>query len=78
MDGYVYYDFKRKEQTQPQPQTQPSYAQQSAEVDWELAIGIGLVIGGVVIIVATIVEDFFSAGAGVIDDPATIGFGCFC
>jgi hypothetical protein len=34
-------------------------------------IGTGLVVTGGAIVVATIVEDFFTAGTGVADDPAS-------
>jgi RHS repeat-associated protein len=37
--------------------------------------GIGLVIGGTVIIVATLAEDVATGGAGIADDPASIGLG---
>ncbi|MBA8879727.1 LysM peptidoglycan-binding domain-containing protein [Phyllobacterium myrsinacearum] len=47
-------------QAQPQPGT-----------NWKKVVGVGLVVTGGVIIVATVVEDFFTAGAGVADDPAS-------
>jgi len=43
--------------------------------DWGPAAAVGAVIGGVVIIVGTLVEDVFTAGAGFADDPVTLGAG---
>lgn len=39
--------------------------------NWSRVIGTGLVVTAGVIVVATLVEDFFTAGAGVADDPAS-------
>jgi hypothetical protein len=39
--------------------------------NWSRVIGTGLVIGAGVIVVGTLVEDFFSGGVGVADDPAS-------
>lgn len=39
--------------------------------NWTRVIGTGLVIGAGVIVVGTLVEDFFSGGVGVADDPAS-------
>lgn len=39
--------------------------------NWYRVIGTGLVVTAGVIVVATIVEDFFTAGAGTVDDPAS-------
>lgn len=39
--------------------------------NWGRVIGTGLVIGAGVIVVGTLVEDFFSGGVGVADDPAS-------
>lgn len=39
--------------------------------DWGKVIGVGLVVTAGVIVVGTLVEDFFTAGVGVADDPAS-------
>ena len=43
----------------------------ATSTNWGPVIGTGLVITAGVIVVATIVEDFLTAGAGTIDDPAS-------
>ena len=40
-------------------------------VNWQKAAGTALIVGAGVIIVGTLVEDFFSGGAGIADDPAS-------
>jgi LysM repeat protein len=52
------------------PSAQPLRAPQPS-IEWSRVIGAGLVIAGVAIVVGTLVEDFFTAGAGVADDPAS-------
>ena len=42
-----------------------------SSIAWDRVIGTGLVVTGCAIVVATIVEDFFTAGAGAADDPAS-------
>jgi hypothetical protein len=54
----------------PGPSAQPLRAPQPA-TQWRHVIGAGLVLVGVTVVVATLVEDFFTAGAGVADDPAS-------
>jgi hypothetical protein len=41
------------------------------DVNWTKAAGTALIVGAGVIIVGTLVEDFFTGGAGVADDPAS-------
>ena len=41
------------------------------QTDWARVIGTGLVVTAGVIVVATLVEDFLTAGVGVADDPAS-------
>jgi hypothetical protein len=62
----------------PKPQQPPLITQpQRVEVpspeptNWNRTIGTGLVIGAVVIVVGTIIEDVFTAGVGMADDPAS-------
>ena len=38
--------------------------------------GVGYILCGAVVVVATICEDFGTCGGGIADDPVTIGFGC--
>jgi hypothetical protein len=49
-----------------------SQQQERSTVSWEKAIGVGLVATCLIVTTATLVEDFFTAGAGVADDPATL------
>lgn len=52
------------------PRAQPLRAPRSAPTtNWNQVIGTGLMITGTAIIVGTLVEDFFTAGVGVADDP---------
>lgn len=56
------------------PQAQPLRVPQtvpSPGVNWQKVLGTGLVITAGVIVVGTLVEDFFTVGAGVADDPAS-------
>jgi hypothetical protein len=56
------------------PSPQPIRVREPAPApptNWGTVIGTGLVVTSCVIVVATIVEDFLSAGAGTIDDPAS-------
>jgi hypothetical protein len=50
----------------PQPLRQAEPA-----VNWNKVIGTGLVLVAGAIVVGTLVEDFFTAGAGTVDDPAS-------
>lgn len=52
------------------PSAQPEHVQQPSPV-WNRVIGAGLVAGAVVLVAGTLVEDFFTAGAGVADAPAS-------
>jgi len=52
------------------PSAQPERVQQPGS-SWSKLIGVGLVAGAVVVVVGTLVEDFFTAGAGTVDDPAS-------
>jgi hypothetical protein len=58
---------------QPKRQSDPvsSTPQGESSIAWDRVIGTGLVVTGGAIVVATIVEDFFTAGTGVADDPAS-------
>lgn len=58
----------------PQPIRVPIYEPAPAPepgFNWGRAAGIGLLAVGTTIIVGTLVEDFFTAGAGVADDPVS-------
>lgn len=54
----------------PAPAPQPVRVQEPG-TNWPKVIGTGLVVVGTAIVVATVVEDFLTAGAGVADDPAS-------
>lgn len=54
----------------PVPSPQPVRVQQPS-TNWPKVIGTGLVVTGAVIVVGTIIEDFFTAGAGIADDPVS-------
>ncbi|SDP89910.1 LysM peptidoglycan-binding domain-containing protein [Phyllobacterium sp. OV277] len=66
----------------PQPPTGPSprmlplpspvpQARPESGTNWGKVVGVGLITAAGVIVVATVVEDFFTAGAGIADDPAS-------
>ena len=56
----------------PQPvRYAPPVAVPQSQTDWGRVIGTGLVATAAAIVVATIVEDFLTAGVGVADDPAS-------
>ncbi len=56
----------------PLPPSGPSaQPQRVPHTDWARVIGTGLVVAAGVVVVGTLVEDFFTAGAGVADDPAS-------
>jgi hypothetical protein len=38
---------------------------------WDRLIGAGIIAGAVVLVAGTLIEDFFTAGGGVVDDPAS-------
>ena len=58
--------------TAPPPSPQPvRVSQPQSSGNWNRAIGTGLLIVGAAIVVGTLVEDFFTAGAGIADDPAS-------
>ncbi|WP_217614712.1 hypothetical protein [Cellulomonas sp. GbtcB1] len=42
---------------------------------WELPGWLGPIIGGAALIIATLAEDVVTGGAGIADDPVTIGGG---
>jgi hypothetical protein len=46
-------------------------AQRVPSTNWDRVIGTGLIAGAIVLVAGTLVEDFFTAGAGVVDDPAS-------
>jgi hypothetical protein len=51
-----------------QPVRQPAL---QPRINWGRAAGVGLLVVGSAIVVGTLVEDFFTAGAGVADDPVS-------
>ena len=51
-----------------QPVRQPAL---QPRIDWGRAAGVGLLVVGSAIVVGTLVEDFFTAGAGIADDPVS-------
>lgn len=56
------------------PSAQPLRVPQTAPVpatNWRRVLGTGLVITAGVVVVATLVEDFFTVGAGIADDPVS-------
>lgn len=55
----------------PQPVRQPVQVHEPEPTNWNRVIGTGLVVTAGVIVVGTLVEDFFSGGVGVADDPAS-------
>ncbi len=56
----------------PQPvRYAPPVAVPQYQTDWGRVIGTGLVVTAAAIVVATIVEDFLTAGVGVADDPVS-------
>jgi hypothetical protein len=61
---------RRTPSAQPLRSPQPVRATQPG-IQWDYVIGAGLVVAAGVIVVATLVEDFFTAGAGIADDPAS-------
>jgi LysM repeat protein len=71
---YVAMEVKYVIEITPKPGPPAGPGQQPAQVpgtNWARVIGIGLVTTAIVIVVATVVEDFFTAGFGVADDPAS-------
>jgi hypothetical protein len=71
---YVAMEVKYVIEITPKPGPPAGPGQQPARVpntNWSRVIGTGLIITAGVIVVATIVEDFFTAGVGVADDPAS-------
>lgn len=69
----------KKPETQPPPskkQQQVTPGIPPSKVAEQPQIGdIGLIVAGIVIIIATIVEDVGTLGVGILDDPITIGVG---
>lgn len=53
------------------PALPPVHVQPQPGTDWGKVIGVGLVVFAGCVVVGTLVEDFFTAGAGVADDPAS-------
>ena len=74
---YVAMEVKYVIEITPKPQLPPpgNFPQPvrvpEPSTNWARVIGIGLVTTAVVIVVATVVEDFFTAGVGMADDPAS-------
>jgi hypothetical protein len=58
----------------PVPAPPPSGGKKDI-LNFETLISLGLILGGVGIIVGTLLEDVETLGAGLADDPATIGIG---
>jgi hypothetical protein len=77
---YVAHDMKVVVEIIPkpsQPPQTPPAPQRSQQLErevirWEAVIGAGLIATCVVIATATFVEDLITAGAGTVDDPATL------
>jgi LysM repeat protein len=51
----------------PAPQTAPA----PSSTNWDKVIGTGLIVTGGIIVIATVVEDFYTVGVGTGDDPAS-------
>jgi hypothetical protein len=67
-------EFEHRPVPQPVPviRTQPVPVRiEEPSTDWGKVIGVGLVVFAGLVVVGTLVEDFFTAGAGVADDPAS-------
>lgn len=77
IDGFLYvaFDVKLVVEMTPLPQgpgSGPSAQPvRSPATNWNRVIGTGLMVAGGTIIVATLVEDFFTGGWGALDDPAS-------
>jgi hypothetical protein len=70
LDVKVVIELTPKPDVPPGPGGQPVRVQEPA-TNWGKVLGVGLVAAAGVIVVGTLVEDFFTAGAGVADDPAS-------
>jgi LysM repeat protein len=82
---YIAFDVKVVLEITPKPPRAPppdaqlkrqrapvtSSPRSESSIAWDRVIGTGVVVTGCAIVVATIVEDFFTAGAGAADDPAS-------
>jgi hypothetical protein len=53
------------------PAPAPVHLEPESGTNWKMVIGVGLVTFAGLVVVGTLVEDFFTAGAGVADDPAS-------
>lgn len=60
----------KPEQT-PQDMARPRLNVSKPSVNWNKVLGVGLLATSAVIVVGTLVEDFFTLGAGATDDPAS-------
>jgi LysM domain-containing protein len=72
---YLALDIKVVVEVTPKPDVPGRSAQplRSPQVatNWSRVIGTGLIVVGVVVVVGTLVEDFFTLGGGTVDDPAS-------
>ena len=55
----------------PMPAPAPVHVEPGSGTHWNKVIGVGLVAVAGLVVVGTLVEDFFTAGAGAADDPAS-------
>lgn len=70
LDVKIVVELTPKPEAPRGPSPQP-LRQSEPVVNWNRVIGTGLVIAGAAIVIGTLVEDFFTAGAGTVDDPAS-------
>jgi hypothetical protein len=80
IDAKVVIEITPKPPQTPPLSTQPRAVPISVPVEepatnWARWIGLGLVVTAVCVVVATIVEDIFTAGAGTLDDPPSFAAG---
>ena len=76
MDAKVAIEVTPKPPPTPPPSTRPETVAvpvqlQEPSTNWARWIGVGLIVTATGIVVATIVEDFLTAGVGTADDPAS-------
>ena len=55
----------------PMPAPAPVHVEPGSGTNWTKVIGVGLIAVAGLVVVGTLVEDFFTAGAGAVDDPAS-------
>jgi hypothetical protein len=55
----------------PAPAPAPVYVEPGSGTNWNKVIGVGLIAVAGLVVVGTLVEDFFTAGGGTVDDPAS-------